>query len=468
MGMPLPPAMTRCAQWEDDFKLTDTPDTSYLFYGMNHSIAASGDTVHVVWYDKSPGNFEIFYKRSTDGGLNWEQDTRITFDEARSVAPSISLSGPVVHIVWYEKHDDNSEIYYNRSVDGGESWEGALRLTDDVSYSYEAVVSASGSDVHVVWVRFYSDGYYQIFYKHSPNGGITWEVENWISTISPHAYNPSIAVNGSGVYVVWNDDRDGNYEIYYIKSSDNGTTWGPEIRLTDDPATSNLPSVAVSGSNIHVVWEDFRDGNGEIYYKGSVDGGANWGNDIRITYDQGNSISPNLAVSNSVLHLVWQDSRNGFYDIFYNYSTDGGETWATDTQLNDFSYSSQRPFIAVSDSVLHVLWQDYRDFNYEIYYKRNPTGGVFVGIPEIEMQNCIYPNPASRQLTIGQSAVGSQRSAVRISIIDLYGRELKAFGKISSFPYHADISDLQNGVYLLRVITEEGVSSSVKFLKINE
>jgi hypothetical protein len=476
--------LTACfahAQWEDDVRLTNTPDSSYLTYGMSHSIVTSGDTVHVVWRDKSEGNWEIFYKRSTDAGLNWEPDLRITYDPAVSYTPSLALSGSGLHIVWADMREGNYEIYYDRSIDGGASWEGESQLTDDLSYSYESVVSASGSYVHVVWVNVDIEGHYQIFYKHSPDGGITWATENWLSGFLWYSYNPSIAVSGSDVYVVWNDDRDGNLEIYYIKSSDNGLTWGPEIRLTNDPATSNLPSVAVSGSNVHIVWEDFRDGNSEIYYKGSVDGGANWGDDIRITYDQGNSISPNLAVSNSVLHVVWQDSRSGFYDIFYNYSTDGGETWATDTQLNDFSFSSQRPCITVSDSVLHVVWQDYRDFNYEIYYKRNPTGGL-VGMDDEPLSSSggfisVYPNPASRQLTVDcrqlafssqQSAVGGQRSAVRLSIVDLFGREIKAFENISSFPYQADISDLPDGMYFLQVMNEEGKSSSVKFLKIDD
>lgn len=82
----------------------------------------------------------------------------------------------------------------------------------------------------------------------------------------------------------------------------------------------------------------------------------------------------------------------------------------------------------------------------------------------------VYPNPASRQLTVDsrQFPVRSSQSAARISIVDLYGREIKAFGNISSFPYRIDISDLSDGVYLLRIISEEGISGSAKFLKIAE
>lgn len=44
-------------------------------------------------------------------------------------------------------------------------------------------------------------------------------------------------------------------------------TWGPDTRLTSYPGRSNRPSIAVSGDNIHVAWQDSRDGNFEIYYK---------------------------------------------------------------------------------------------------------------------------------------------------------------------------------------------------------
>ncbi len=67
------------------------------------------------------------------------------------------------------------------------------------------------------------------------------------------------------------DYRDGNEEIYYKLSTDGGTKWGADIRLTNN-TVRQFPSVAVSGSQINVVWMDYRDGNEEIYYKRSTDG----------------------------------------------------------------------------------------------------------------------------------------------------------------------------------------------------
>lgn len=42
--------------------------------------------------------------------------------------------------------------------------------------------------------------------------------------------------------------------------------WSPEIRLTEDDADSQGPDLAVDGENLHLVWRDDRNGNYEVYY----------------------------------------------------------------------------------------------------------------------------------------------------------------------------------------------------------
>ena len=93
------------------------------------------------------------------------------------------------------------------------------------------------------------------------------------------------------------------------------------------------------------------------------------------------------------------DIRDGNYEIYYNRSTDAGTTWETDTRLTNATGSSYYPSVSVSGLLVHVVWMDIRDGNYEIYYKRNPNGNP-TGITNINTetpkefkleQN--YPNP---------------------------------------------------------------------------
>jgi uncharacterized membrane protein len=74
-------------------------------------------------------------------------------------------------------------------------------------------------------------------------------------------------------YAIWSDVRDGNAKIYYLKiepGTENDTTLpNRAICLTKDTSGTALePKVALDpDDNLHVVWKDNRDGNYEIYYK---------------------------------------------------------------------------------------------------------------------------------------------------------------------------------------------------------
>ena len=83
-------------------------------------------------------------------------------------------------------------------------------------------------------------------------------------------------MDGSNIYVVWDDNTPGNYEIYFKKSDDGGVTWTTAKGLQTMQVPLYDPAIAVDGSNIYVVWDDDTPGNGEIYFKKSDDGGATW------------------------------------------------------------------------------------------------------------------------------------------------------------------------------------------------
>jgi Tol biopolymer transport system component len=100
--------------------------------------------------------------------------------------------------------------------------------------------------------------------------GYTWTTNKNLTKNAGRSRYPSVAVDGSNVYVVWFDDTLGNPEVYFKKSDDGGATWTKGKKLTNNAGVSLFPSIATDGSNIYVVWEDDTPGNWEIYFKKGV------------------------------------------------------------------------------------------------------------------------------------------------------------------------------------------------------
>jgi hypothetical protein len=428
--------------------------------------------VHTVWYDNRDGNDEIYYKRSLDGGLTWGEDTRLTNNPAVSYYPCVSVSGSIVHVAWIDARDGNYEIYYKRSTDEGLTWGPDTRLTNDPSLSWLPSMSVSGSVVHIVWYDN-RDGNNEIYYKHSIDKGLTWGPDTRLTNDPANSLVASISVSGQVVHVVWDENRDGNYEIYYKRSTDEGLTWGPDTRLTNDPAGSGHNSIAVSDSIVQVVWHDDRDGNFEIYYKRSTDGGLTWGDDTRLTNASGDSKCPNIAISGPVVHVVWFDNRDGDEEIYYKHSEDEGLTWGGDLRLTNSFGDSEYPSVAVSGPVIHVVWFDLRDGNEEIYYKRNPTGGFPVGIENNKKNNTaqqiiIYPNPASTQIHINfnnevDQSAGNKDEKNILTIRNIIGVELLS-KQIRNGESDIDVSNLQNGFYFVSVKTNKSQVNGTKLI----
>ncbi len=367
------------AQWEPDVRLTEASGHSRMANNAARGIVVDGDTIHVVWTDSRDGNSEIYYKRSLDRGNTWGADIRLTDDPSVSALPALAVNGLMLHVSWYDmRNQGNFEIYYKRSQDGGNTWEPDVRLTDDIEYSWYPSIALTNSNVHVIW-RESRAGNWEVFYKRSTDQGTTWNADTNLSNAAGSSETPCIVNAGSMLHIVWFDNRDGGaYEIYYKRSIDEGITWEPDVRLTNNPEVSFGPCAAVLGSSIHVAWQEYHDGSWEIYYKKSTDNGISWTSNLRLTNAPETSESPSIVASGPNVHVVWWDNRDGNYEIYYKRSSDEGMTWEPDVRLTDDGSWSQWPQIAITDSILHVIWEDGRiSFdNNELFYKRNRTGNL--------------------------------------------------------------------------------------------
>jgi hypothetical protein len=356
--------------WTAAKRLTWTSGSSY-----SPAIAVdSGNTIHMVLHDDTPGKPEIYYKRSTNGGVSWSGIKRLTWNSTWSYSPAISLdSSNNIHIVWHDYTPGNPDIYYKRSTDGGITWGGTKRLIWTSGNSFNPAIAVDSSDnIHLVWLDD-TPGNLEIFYKKSTDGGITWGGAKRLTWNAGTSLSPAIAVDSSdNIHLVWYDYTPGDSEIFYKRSTNGGMSWSGTMRLTWNAGGSLSPAIAVdSSSNVYVVWPDYTSGNVEIYYKRSTNGGVKWGGDKRLTWNAGESGDPAIAVdSNSRLHVVWNDKYPGDAEIYYKKSTDKGVSWTT-KRLTWNSGDSLRPDIFVdSNKNIHVVWCDITPGNFEIYYRK--------------------------------------------------------------------------------------------------
>jgi hypothetical protein len=425
------------AQWQPEVRLTNDPASSNPGFNSSRSIAANGNVIHAVWYDNRDGNNEIYYKRSTDAGLSWGVDTRLTNDTALSIHPSISVSGSFVHVTWTDKRDGTHIVYYKRSTDGGVSWGADTRLRDvltPTSYAYPSI-SSSGSNLHVVWFDRRDAGDAEIYYKNSTDDGNTWSADKRLTNSIGDSYIPVVAVSGSNVHVAWYDNHDGNNEIYYKRSADNGTSWGADTRLTNNSGESRYPSIAVSGSTVHIAWSDNKGtSNYRICYRRSTNGGTSWSAEVLMTNKNNFNIYSCLAVNGSVVNIAYVNLNNhgSSYDIIFNKSINDGATWGTEVQLTNNASASLYPSIVVSGTTLHVLFMDDRDGNSEIYYKQFKStafspNGITNNNPELPKVYSLsqnYPNPFNPTTNIKFSLPNN--SFAKLVIYDATGKELES------------------------------------------
>ena len=196
-------------------------------------------------------------------------------------------------------------------------------------------------------------------------------------------HDPAIAVDArSNTYAVWQDNRNGNYDIYFSYRPAGGS-WGANVRVNDDAgtATQGYPSIAVDGGgNGYAVWEDCRSRDCDIYFSHRPAGGS-WGANVRVNDDAGTAWQgyPSIAVDGGGnAYAVWQDWRGGKSDIYFSYRAASG-AWGANVRVDDDVGMDQDylPCIAVDASGnAYVVWEDFRGgVSGDIYFSHRPAGG---------------------------------------------------------------------------------------------
>lgn len=305
-----------------------------------HMCVNDNGEIFVVWVDDRDGTDDIWFNRSLDLGVSWmPAAVKLNRGLNNNVwNPAISCNNKGVYVVWEDDRDgelQNHNIYFNRSLDGGQTWaenDVLLELDEDGrSFSQGPQIASAGDNLHVVWYDNLN-GAADIMCVTSSDNGKGWGEPVRVDSDEPAgaAFSGSprvVATNTGNVYVTWEDTRNGNSDIYFARSDNAGNSFRPDVRLDGgDPAGENFsfsPEIAADGDNVYVTWHDARGGDEgrDIYMNYSGNAGADWfGSAERVDTDQEgffNSIFPKVAVVGSKGYIGWSDNRtNGTYDPF--------------------------------------------------------------------------------------------------------------------------------------------------------
>jgi hypothetical protein len=320
------------------------------------------------------------FDRASDPWLSFGPDGTL---HAMSLVTDAGVGGP---------SGDNGMVY-NRSTDGGASWEDPIILIKDARSRFlndKNSITADPNDedfVYAVWDRVQSSqgsiinpenvrglGFKgPIYFTRTTDGGDTWEPARkiWESGANKQSLGNQIAVlpesDGGHLLDFFTEflnfsNRAGHFPrwLTFIRSTDRGVSWGQEERVNIE-----FPGSILVGRN--------GDSTIDVEPVPCPDPTENGSCPIR----SGDFI-PDVAVdrNNGNLYAVWMDLRfdGGIAlvdhdNIAFSMSTDGGRTWSPAIKVNqtptgepNYDQQAFTPAVHVSDDgTVTVTYYDFRN-----------------------------------------------------------------------------------------------------------
>ena len=254
-----------------------------------------GKNAWIVWQDTRNSLGDIYCNKTNDAGMSWGASDVQLFASlspllCRGSAPSIANDGQLLIVAWQDNRND------------------LTTFTTDIFMRYTLVGISAGA------ANWYSD-----VRLDTSDGSLN------------SSYDPRVACSGQSVYVVWSDLRNATTgveeDIYLNYSNDFGLNWAGDVRIETDTAGANISSdarVFVQGSNIFVTYEDDRSGDVRLYVNYSLDGALSWlTSDLRLDNNSATGTwlgSHSALMSGNRLFSAWGDDRPAglFTDIYGN------------------------------------------------------------------------------------------------------------------------------------------------------
>jgi hypothetical protein len=330
---------------------------------------------------------------------------------------------------------NNSKFtYYARSTNGGQSFLPPVRACDSLyesQYAFSSIaVSRDGRLVYVVR----SEGNYPItlpytvYLSRSTDGGATFvrpDVRVNADTTRNMMYPTIAAANDSVVLVAW-DNRD---SVIFSRSTDGGSSFGPNLVLSDTVVGGLCPSIAVDDSGrVYVVWTHGNEGLG-LAVSRNLGFSFPYPGVVPYSWDGG---YPSIwATRDGRLFVAWQDN-GGPDQVWLGYSPNSGDTFFPSVRPSDapFSVWAENATVCANENgKALVAWHDDRNNIGGAATDVFCTSGMLLGISEragrgVSLLRVEPPqNPCRRRVELGYRLPEPGR--VSGAVYDQAGRQVK-------------------------------------------
>ncbi|MEQ1893009.1 MAG: sialidase family protein [Planctomycetota bacterium] len=234
-------------------------------------IATAGDRTLAVW---STDGGRLQSSISDGRGLTWSAPVRVDSTihvdslESGNGSPTVIRVGALAYAVWRDGRAGtfNESVGFNRSLDGGASWEAdrllprngsvpSVRMRD---FSLAIGALASNPSVHVLEITRTSSGDDDLVLTSSTDAGATFGNAVDVATSNGGAgqvFTSAIAAEGATVHCGWIEHR-GGWQVIYRRSDDDGATFGVERRVDLTSPTDPIGPIRVAcrGSLVVLAW----------------------------------------------------------------------------------------------------------------------------------------------------------------------------------------------------------------------
>ena len=308
---------------------------------------ADRHTVYAAWLQN--GKRAVVVAKSVDSGATWGFAIAVR-SEVELDKPALAVRGPAVYVAF--NHEE--EVWVAASRDWGRSFTPTRVNTESRpgwSLLGAATVDPAGN-AYLAWASYSTAGgvlgsVTTLYVAKSADTGKAWSATRLdLSGAAPgckdeecgEAYLGAQVALTSGddgtLYALWSAGRVhlGPQRIYFSSSTNGGENWLPRISVSSaEPGVEHAFPAIVAGNSgdVRIAWMDKRNSSSNspywnTYYRSSSNGGATWGEEIRISgYVPGYSyISKEgfrfpfgdyfgLAIDNhGDTHVVWGEGLN--------------------------------------------------------------------------------------------------------------------------------------------------------------